>query len=308
MISALEKLLIYYHFIIVDTQVMNHATRLKKSPQTFRRLTGIGPDEFTNLLSKLAPLYEAWNAERLSKKTRQRKVVAGGKFHLDMEDRLLMLLIYYRCYITHAFLGFLFQIDDSNVGRNINPLMPLLAGIFRIPEKRIKVNREEVEVLFFDGTEQRIQRPQSNQKQSYSGKKKAHTRKVQVVVSKRKDPSGITKTKIEAVSKSFPGKVHDKRIYDESRMYNPPGIRRRADSGYQGAATMEVPHKKLPKKELTSEQKEETRLHSSDRICVEHGIGKMKIWRILSDRFRNQPSIHGLIFKNIAGLSNLMFA
>jgi hypothetical protein len=70
------------------------------------------------LLAKLAPLYEAWNAERVSKKTWQRKVGAGGKFHLDLEDRLVMLLIYYRCYITHAFLGFLFQIDDSNVSRN----------------------------------------------------------------------------------------------------------------------------------------------------------------------------------------------
>ena len=91
-------------------------------------------------------------------------------------------------------------------------------------------------------------------------------------------------------------------------MRTPPEVRKRADSGYQGAAAMEVPHKKPRKKELTSEQKEENRLHSSDRICVEHGIGKMKLWRIVSDRFRNRSSIHGLIFKNIAGLSNLMFA
>lgn len=281
---------------------------LKKSPQIFRRLTGIGPDEFASLLAKLTPIYEEWNDERLSKKTRHRKVGAGGKFHLDLEGRLLMLLIYYRCYITHAFLGFLFQIDDSNVGRNINPLMPLLARIFKIPEKRIEVNREEIEVLFFDATEQRVQRPQSNPKQSYSGKKKAHTRKVQVVVSKRKDSTATTKTKIEAVSKSFPGNVHDKKVYDESRMRTPQEVRKRADSGYQGAVAMEVPHKKPGKKELTSEQKEENRLHSSDRICVEHGIGKMKIWRIVSDQFRNPSSIHGLIFKNIAGLSNLMFA
>ncbi len=281
---------------------------LKKSPQIFRRLTGIGPDEFASLLAKLTPIYEECNDERLSKKTRHRKVGAGGKFHLDLEGRLLMLLIYYRCYITHAFLGFLFQIDDSNVGRNINPLMPLLARIFKIPEKRIEVNREEIEVLFFDATEQRVQRPQSNPKQSYSGKKKAHTRKVQVVVSKRKDSTATTKTKIEAVSKSFPGNVHDKKVYDESRMRTPQEVRKRADSRYQGAVAMEVPHKKPGKKELTSEQKEENRLHSSDRICVEHGIGKMKIWRIVSDQFRNPSSIHGLIFKNIAGLSNLMFA
>ena len=29
-----------------------------------------------------------------------------------------MLLMYYRLYITHEFLGFLFELDDSNVGRS----------------------------------------------------------------------------------------------------------------------------------------------------------------------------------------------
>ena len=52
-----------------------------------------------------------------------------------------MLLIDYRTYTTHAFLGFLFGVDDSAVGRNINPLQPLLAGIFRIPERRVKLER-----------------------------------------------------------------------------------------------------------------------------------------------------------------------
>ena len=42
-----------------------------------------------------------------------------------------MLLMYYRLYITHEFLGFLFGLDDPNVGRNIDPLGPLLAQVFR---------------------------------------------------------------------------------------------------------------------------------------------------------------------------------
>lgn len=286
---------------------MKHVDRLKKSSRTFRRLTGISPCEFDNLLEKLTPLYATWNDARLSERQRVRKPGAGGKFQLELADRLLMLLIYYRCYVTHAFLGFLFGMDDSNVGRNIKPLEKLLAGIFRIPEKRVNLDCEEIEVLFFDGTEQRVQRPTKKQKRHYSGKKKAHTRKVQVVVSKRKDSLGKTRTKIEAVSKSFPGKVHDKKIYDQVRMVSPPEMRKRADSGYQGTS-MEVPHKKPRKGELTAEQKKQNRDHSSDRICVEHGIGKMKIWKIVAERFRNPRSSHGLVFKNIAGLSNIMFA
>ena len=39
-----------------------------------------------------------------------------------------MLLMYYRLYI---FLGFLFGLDDPNVGRNFNPFGPLLAQVFR---------------------------------------------------------------------------------------------------------------------------------------------------------------------------------
>ena len=287
--------------------VMKHAARLKKSRKTFRRLTGINPREFDNLLEKLIPRYQAWNDARLSKRTRMRKPGAGGQFQLELADRLLMLLIYYRCYTTHVFLGFLFQIDDSNVGRNITPLEKLLAGIFRIPEKRVNLDSEEIDVLFFDGTEQRVERPAKKQKRHYSGKKKTHTRKVQVVVSKRKDPSGKTGTKIEAVSKRFPGTMHDKKIYDHARVVTPPGTTRRADSGYQGT-NMDTPHKKPPKKELTLVQKKQNRLHSSERVCVEHGIGKMKIWKIVSERFRNPRPSHSLIVKNSAGLSNLMFA
>jgi len=78
---------------------------------------------------------------------------------LVLADRLLMLLIYYRTYTTHAFLGFLFGIDDSAVCRNINPLQPLLAGLFRNPERRIKLDPEEMRELFFDATERPARRP-----------------------------------------------------------------------------------------------------------------------------------------------------
>jgi len=41
---------------------------------------------------------------------------------------------------------------------------------------------------------------------------------------------------------------------------------------------------------------------------VEHGIGKMKVWRIAAERYRNPRRCHTLMMKNIAGLHNLMFA
>jgi hypothetical protein len=47
---------------------------------------------------------------------------------------------------------------------------------------------------------------------------------------------------------------------------------------------------------------------SRRRIVVEHGIGKMKAWRIAAERSRNPRRRHTLRTKNVAGLRNLMFA
>jgi hypothetical protein len=169
---------------------MSHTERLRRSPNAFRQLTGITPAAFGRLLADLMPRYEHAEAERKNRPGRRRRPGAGRKHALDLGDRLLMLLIYYRTYTTHAFLGFLFGIDDSAVCRNINPLQPLLAGIFRIPERRIKLDPEEMRELFFDATERPTRRPKEGQRAFYSGKKRRHTIKNQVVTARRTKPPG----------------------------------------------------------------------------------------------------------------------
>src|SRR5215208_2268469 len=138
---------------------MSHSDRLKRTPNTFRQLTGISPAAFDQLLGQLTPRYQEADARKKDRPGRRRKPGAGRKHALSLADRLLMLLIYYRTYATHAFLGFLFAIDDSAVGRNINPLQPLLAGIFRIPERRVELSDDEIRELFFDATERPTRRP-----------------------------------------------------------------------------------------------------------------------------------------------------
>src|SRR3954454_8713336 len=160
---------------------MSNTDRLRRSPNAFRQLTGITPDAFDRLLAQLTPLHEAAEARRKDRPGRRRKPGAGPKHKLALSDRLLMLLIYYRTYTTHAFLGFLFGIDDSAVCRNINPLQPLLAGIVRIPERRIKRLPGEMGGVFYNATERRPRRPEEGQRAFYSGKKKRHTIKAQVV-------------------------------------------------------------------------------------------------------------------------------
>ena len=47
---------------------------------------------------------------------------------------------------------------------------------------------------------------------------------------------------------------------------------------------------------------------STRPFVAEHGIGKMKVWRVAAERYRNPVGRHTLIMKNVAGLHNLMFA
>ena len=152
---------------------MSHTDRLRRSPNAFRQLTGITPDAFDRLLAQLTPRYEQADARRKARPDRRRKPGAGPKHKLPLSDRLLMLLIYYRTYVSHAFLGFLFDLDDSAVGRNINPLQPLLAGIFRIPERRVKLDPEDIRELFFDATERPTRRPGRGRRESYFGQEGA---------------------------------------------------------------------------------------------------------------------------------------
>ena len=153
-----------------------------------------------------------------------------------------MLLMYYRLYITHSFLGFIFGIDDSNVGRNINPLQPMLAKIFRIPERKVKMSEEEILKIFIDATEQGINRPQKGQRKWYSGKKKRHTIKHQIIVSKT--------GRIKAVGNFTTGRTHDKKDCQDQRFIIPPTLKTKGDLGYQGTS-IEVPIKKRKNQKLT---------------------------------------------------------
>ena len=290
---------------------MSHTSRLKKTPGTFRRLTGITPEAFDRLLAELEPRYRRADTRRKARRPRQRKPGAGHPFTLPLADRLLMLLMYYRTYATHAFLGFLFGLDGSTVGRDINPLQPLLAGIFRIPERRVELEPDEIRELFFDATERAIPRPSRRQKRYYSGKKRRHTLKHQVVVVRKRKRPGRggqpRRVRIAAVSPAFPGTTHDKKVYDRTRVVCPRGVPRTGDTAYIGTGLC-TPTRRPPGGQLTPRQKAGNRRVSRRRIVVEHGIGKMKVWRIASERFRNPRRRHTLVIKNVAGLHNLMYA
>src|SRR5262245_64803193 len=151
---------------------MTHTERLLRVPATFRRLTGLSPEAFARLLGQLEAAWQQDQARRARRPGRQRKPGAGRPPALALADRLLMLLVYYRTYVPYAFLGFLFGLDDSNACRSNRRREPLLAGIFRVPEREVSLGPDEVREMFFDGTERPTNRPKRGQKRYYSGKKR----------------------------------------------------------------------------------------------------------------------------------------
>jgi DDE superfamily endonuclease len=290
---------------------MTHADRLLGIPTTFRRLTGLTPAAFRRLLAEVAAADGQARDRRSTRPGRRRKAGAGRKPSLPLADRLLMLLLYYRTYVPHTFLGFLFGLDDSNVSRSNRRLEPLLAGTFRIPERKVGLTPGEIQELFFDSTERPTARPVRGQKRFYSGKKRRHTLKTQVVVVRRRKRPGRggdrRRLRIAAVSATFPGSVHDKKVFDRAGVVIPAGATGYGDTAYLGTV-LRTPRRRPPKGQLTRRQRAGNRRVGRKRIAVEHGIGKLKVWRIAAERWRNPRRRHTLVMKNVAGLHNRMFA
>ncbi len=279
----------------------SRTSHLQRQPKVFRALTGLRVENFNKLYKELVPIYSKSEIKRLSSKKRERNLGGGRKKELELEDQLLLTLIYYRHYVSQSFLGLIFNLHNSNVCRHIKYITPLLARIFKIPTRKIenRLTEEEIGLYLIDATEQPINRPKKGQKKYYSGKKKRHTMKNQIVIS--------DKMKICSVTKSVEGKKHDKKLYDESRIYTTDKSNFNGDLGYLGSPRITIPKKKQKKKELTKEEQNYNKQFSKERIKIEHVFGKMKIFQILTQRFRNPRSTHALIFKNIAGLYNLSY-
>ena len=102
--------------------------RLSVKPLLFKSFTGLTVKEFDNIYKKeISKRYEKYEIQRLSKRKnkRERSIGAGRHFKLDVKNRFLMLLVYYRLYITDTLAGFLFDLDQSNVCRDIQRLRRL---------------------------------------------------------------------------------------------------------------------------------------------------------------------------------------
>jgi hypothetical protein len=102
--------------------------RLSKKPLLFKSFTGLTVKEFDDIYDKeISKRYTKYEIQRLSKrKDRKRNIGAGRHFKLDLKERFVMLLVYYRLYITYTLAGFLFDLDQSNSCRDIQKIERLV--------------------------------------------------------------------------------------------------------------------------------------------------------------------------------------
>ena len=169
---------------------------------------------------------------------------------------------------------------------------------------RIK-NLPENAKLAIDATEQQIQRPSRKQRCYYSGKKHKHTIGTQIV-------SDLEGKLILHVSASHPGKVHDYKIFKQSKLGK--SLKSAADiyldSGYQGIQrnfpnlNTHIPHKKSKNKKLTKRERRENRELSSQRISIEHRFAEIKKYRVLSETYRIPKRNYNQDFRNVVSLVN----
>ena len=289
--------------------------KLAKKQKQFLSITGVTPQQFDSLSKEIQKQYKITEAKRLSKKERKRDIGAGHKFNHSLKDRILMLLMYYRMYTTYDLLGMIFDLDKSNVMRDIKYLEPAVKKSIPIPAKKYADSKklkslEDIQQLFpeliaiTDGTEQPIPRPKDKKKKKthYSGKKKKHTVQNQITINLNGE--------IIHKSTHCPGSYHDYKIYKSKHPTLSEELLIFYDLGYLGVEKdfpdqiSIIPYKKKKGEELNDSQKEWNKAQSKIRIKVEHIIAQIKKFRINSDTFRNRLCRYDVISEIVCGLVN----
>jgi hypothetical protein len=291
--------------------------QLKNKPKLLKCLTGLNVEAFNKLLQAFKQAYQEdlKKRDQQREEPRQRRPGGGQKGALaTIEDKLVFILFYFRMYPVQMAQGFFFGMGQPQANEWVHRLTPILNQALgyemQLPAREPKAIEQvlaECPGLEFiiDGTERPIRRPKdkTRQQQNYSGKKKRHTRKNNVISHK---PT----RKIKGLSPTVEGKRHDKKLADVQKLNFPPGSKLWKDTGFQGYDPPGVetfqPTKKPKGRDLTPEERATNAAISKERIGVEHSIGGVKVFRIAHDVFRNlRPGFDDLVMETTCGLHNL---
>lgn len=272
-----------------------------------KNLFGFSRAILANLMEIVLPILEAEREKTLKTRVdrkrkyvrndgRQRKVFACQKF--------LMTLIYLRQNVNHTVVGQMFGVSADTSENVFHEVIPILQRTFPSQKweaekkwrKGEKWSPNEVDYLIIDSFETPIKRSSINEKQrkKYSGKKKMHTLKSQLIT----DQNG----EIIQIDAGFDGPKSDIEIYRDTKLKKEwLGKPKLGDKAYVGE-DIETPKKKPKGGELTEAEREQNRELSAKRIRVEHGVRKVKTFKILRQDYRLGVWMYPKIAETVVGL------
>ena len=275
-----------------------------------RALCGLSAPSWERLVATAVPVLLTRRQEQQARRPKRQRAVGGGrKRRLKPEQELLLTLIYLRHNVAHAVVGALFGVSADTSENTFYEVISVLQEVCPVQrwdaEKHWKKGEPSwtptaADQVLIDSFETPVPRPSQDeaQRRCYSGKKKRHTVKSQVVTTGDGE--------ILEIDPGHRGPRSDKKLYEASGVAERyPAAEKRADLGYQGLADVQVPHKKPKGGSLAAEHREANRQHARVRVRVEHGIRRLKAFRILREPYRLARGLFPRIAFVVVGLVHL---
>lgn len=287
---------------------LNNLQRFSKS--RVRALFGLTPAALGELLIGVLPvLVEQRQQQQAQRPERKRAPGGGRKRGLAPYQEVLLTLVYLRHNVAHEVVGHLFGVSADTSENTFHEVVVVLRDV--CPSERWEAEKRwnkseptwtpaKKDHVLIDSFETPIRRPSlpEAQRRVYSGKKKRHTLKTQVLT----DVQG----EVLSIDPGHRGPIADKTLYEQSTVEAEyPQATKQGDLAYQGIPGMLVPHKKPKGGELTPEQKQENHPRSSVRVHVEHGIRRIKGYHILREDYRLALGLFPLMAHTVVGLVQL---
>ncbi len=273
-------------------KTMQHVTDTE-----FLRQVGIPRSNFATILEKVKAYLEA---ECVRNRMKRRGLKISG---LPVEDRLLLTFYYLRHHPTFLNLADVFGISESYANKRYHEYLDILVKVLRLPGHKALLHDDWIAVVI-DVSEQPVERPVNKQRQWYSGKKKRHTAKIQLIVCL------FTLQILSVVCGK--GRTHDFTLLKQCGLHLADALEKYADSGYQGldklVANAFTPIKKPKDRELTPEERAYNRALAKLRIRIEHVNRRCKIFRVTKEVYRGKHRHIHKTWTVVSALVNYRYA
>ena len=313
------------HRLEVLDDIIRDADRLRQS------MLADGP-KFRYMLERAGRFLAHSGQMPLFRDDERRASDPGNRCRLYLRHALLMALVHKKDNPTQGVLAAFFGIDQTTVSRYLQVMDRMLAETLPTAAKISEevagaATQEEFKRMvpgpgggdiFIDGTHCPVQRHSEKtlRRMKYSGKKKRFTNNTNVYTNRDGVIIGISESTVGSVGditllreRPMPFGRWEEAMHDADR---PEEGRNRifCDRGLQGIAdhlpgtAPMIPYKKTKKTPLTREQREHNSRINSERVLVEHSIGRLKRYDRITDPYGGTAAQFNREFNVITGLVN----